>query len=343
VRAEHATPRVAKITHDPGEMNVEDLLDDKDLLVIMTRAGYIKSVEADAFRTQGRGGRGVAGGKLKEEDLVKTILHTSAHAYLLFFSNRGRVYRLRAHEIPERDRTAKGIPIVNLLPLTPDEHIQAIIDTRDYETNRYLFFATKHGQVKKTLMSEYDKSRREGFIAINLREGDELVQVIQTNGTEDVLIVSRKGMGIRFTNDDEQVRPMGRDAAGVRGMKLKAGDEVVACDIAHDDAVVLIVTDAGFGKRTKISEFNAQGRGGQGVKAIKLASTRGTVMAAFMVESPDDEVMLISSSGVTIRLVIGTIGHAPLGRDAMGVKIMSLDDGQTVASVALVIQAPEAD
>jgi DNA gyrase subunit A len=169
------------------------------------------------------------------------------------------------------------------------------------------------------------------------------VQVIQTNGTEDVLLVSRKGMGIRFTNDDEQVRPMGRDAAGVRGMKLRAGDEVVACDIADDDAVVLIVTDAGFGKRTKISEFNAQGRGGQGVKAIKLASTRGTVQAAFMVESPDDEVMLISSAGVTIRLVIGTIGHAPLGRDAMGVKIMSLDDGQTVASVALVIQAPEAD
>ena len=233
VRAEHATPRIAKITFDPGDMNVEDLIDDKDLLVIMTRAGYIKSVEADAFRTQGRGGRGVAGGKLKEEDLVKTILHTSAHAYLLFFSNKGRVYRLRAHEIPERDRTAKGIPIVNLLPLTPDEHIQAIIDTRDYETNRYLFFATKHGQVKKTLMSEYDKSRREGFIAINLREGDELVQVIQTNGTEDVLLVSRKGMGIRFTNDDEQVRPMGRDAAGVRGMKLKAGDEVVACDIAR--------------------------------------------------------------------------------------------------------------
>ena len=297
IREAHATPRVARITHDPGEMNVEDLLDDKDLLVIMTRAGYIKTVEADAFRTQGRGGRGVAGGKLKEEDLVKRILHTSAHAYLLFFSNRGRVYRLRAHEIPERDRTAKGIPIVNLLPLTPDEHIEAVIDTRDYETNRYLFFATKLGQVKKTLMSEYDKSRREGFIAINLREDDELVQVIQTNGTEDVMIVSRKGMAIRFANDDEQVRPMGRDAAGVRGMRLKAGDEVVACDVAHDDAVMLIVTDAGFGKRTRISEFNQQGRGGQGVRAIKLASTRGTVQAAYMVSNPDDEVMVISSVG----------------------------------------------
>jgi DNA gyrase subunit A len=343
IREAHATPRVARITHDPGEMNVEDLLDDKDLLVIMTRAGYIKTVEADAFRTQGRGGRGVAGGKLKEEDLVKRILHTSAHAYLLFFSNRGRVYRLRAHEIPERDRTAKGIPIVNLLPLTPDEHIEAVIDTRDYETNRYLFFATKLGQVKKTLMSEYDKSRREGFIAINLRENDELVQVIQTNGTEDVMIVSRKGMAIRFANDDEQVRPMGRDAAGVRGMRLKAADEVVACDVAHDDAVMLIVTDAGFGKRTRISEFNQQGRGGQGVRAIKLASTRGTVQAAYMVSNPDDEVMLISSSGVTIRLVIGTIGHAPLGRDAMGVKVVSLDDGQTVASVALVLQPPESD
>ncbi len=344
VRAEHATPRIAKITHDPGEMNVEDLLDDKDLLVIMTRAGYVKSVEADAFRTQGRGGRGVAGGKLKEEDLVKRILHTSAHAYLLFFSNRGRVYRLRAHEIPERDRTAKGIPIVNLLPLSPDEQIQAIIDTRDYETNRYLFFATKHGQVKKTLMSEYDKSRREGFIAINLREGDELVQVIQTNGTEDVLLVSRKGMG-----DPVHERRRAGAADGPRRCR-RAGHEAEGRATRWSPATSPTTTRWCSSSPTPASasaprsvSSTPQGRGGQGVKAIKLASTRGTVQAAFMVESPDDEVMLISSSGVTIRLAIGTIGHAPLGRDAMGVKVMSLDDGQTVASVALVIQAPEAD
>ncbi len=344
IRGDHATPRIAQITHDPGEMNVEDLLDDKDLrrhhdqggLHQVRRGRRVSHAGSGWPRRRGRQAQGRRPGHAHPP-------HVRARISALLLEPRHASTGCAAHEIPERERTAKGIPIVNLLPLAPDEQIQAIVDTRDYETNRYLFFATKLGQVKKTLLSEYDKSRREGFIAINLREGDELVQVIQTNGTEDVLLVSRKGMGIRFTNDDEQVRPMGRDAAGVRGMKLKPGDEVVACDIAHDDAVVLVVTDAGYGKRTKISEFNAQGRGGQGVKAIKLASTRGTVQAAFMVERPDDEVMLISSSGVTIRLVIGSIGHAPLGRDAMGVKIMSLDDGQSVASVALVIQAPDQD
>jgi DNA gyrase subunit A len=336
IRNKFATDRKAKITFDPGDMSIEDLVDDKDLVLTMTRAGYIKTVDASVFRTQGRGGRGVAAAKLKDEDVVAHVLHTTAHAYLLFFSNTGKVYRLRGHEIPERDRTAKGIPIVNLLNLGPEEKIQQIVDTRDYETNRYLFFATKLGQVKKTLMSEYDKSRREGFIAISLRDGDELVSVLQTNGTEDVLLVSRHGMGIRFTNDDEQVRPMGRDTAGVRGMKLRIGDEVVAADIAHDDAVILIITAAGFGKRTKLNEFSAQGRGGQGVRAIRLVAKRGFVQAAFMVSSIDDEVLAISTGGVVIKMTIREIGHAPLGRDAMGVKIMNLDDGDSVASVALI-------
>jgi DNA gyrase subunit A len=337
IKEKFATPRKALITFDPGEMSIEDLVDDKELVLTMTRAGYIKSVEATAFRTQGRGGRGVKGGTLKDEDVVAHVLHTSAHAYLLFFSNTGKVYRLRGHEIPERDRTAKGIPVVNLINLAPDERIQAVIDTRDYETNKYLFFATKQGQVKKTLMSEYDKSRREGFIAISLREGDELVEVMQTNGTEDILMVSRHGMGIRFTNDDEQVRPMGRGTAGVRGMKMRSGDEVVAAAIAGDDAVILIITEAGFGKRTKLSEFSPQGRGGQGVRAIRLVAKRGVVRGAFMVASHDDEVMLISSAGVVIRMPISDIGHAPLGRDAMGVKIMNLDDGDQVASVAVIV------
>jgi DNA gyrase subunit A len=339
IRAKFAEPRRALITHDLGEMSVEDLVDDKDLVVTMTRANYVKSVEAAAFRTQGRGGRGVAGARLREEDLVAHVLHTTAHAYLLFFSNLGKVYRLRGHEIPERERTAKGVPIQNLLPLAPNETIAAIVDTRDYETNKYLLFVTKDGQVKKTLMSEYDKSRREGFIAINLRSGDELVRVLMCNGAEDILIISRQGMGIRFTNDDEQVRPIGRDAAGVRGMRLRTGDEVVAADIAGDDSVILIVTEAGFGKRTKISEFSAQGRGGQGVRAIRLVAKRGVVRGAFMVSSPDDDIIAISDGGVTIRMSVRDIGHAPLGRDAMGVKIMSLDEGHSVASVALITSA----
>jgi DNA gyrase subunit A len=301
----------------------------------------VKSVDATAFRSQGRGGRGVAGARLKEEDLVAHVLHTTAHAYLLFFSNTGKVYRLRGHEIPERERTAKGIPIQNLLPLAPNERIQAIIDTRDYETNKYLLFVTRDGQVKKTLMSEYDKSRREGFIAINLRPGDELVRVLLCNGTEDVLLISKQGMGIRFINDDDQVRPIGRDAAGVRGMRLRIGDEVVAADIANDESVILIVTEAGFGKRTKISEFSAQGRGGQGVRAIRLVAKRGVVRGAFMVTSNDDELIAMSDGGVVIRMPVREIGHAPLGRDAMGVKIMNLDEGHSVASVALITSAAD--
>src|SRR5438105_3496707 len=223
VRDKFATPRRAEITYDPGEIDLEDLIDDEELVITMTTAGYVKSTSAGAFRTQGRGGRGVQGARLKEEDLVTRIIHTTAHAYLLFFSNRGKVYRLKAHEIPMKERTAKGTAIVNLLPLAPDERIQAIIDTRTYETERHLFFATRLGQVKKTLMSEYDKSRREGFIAINLNDGDELVRVIQTIGDDDIFMVSRNGIAIRFSEDD--VRPMGRSAAGVRGMRMREGDE----------------------------------------------------------------------------------------------------------------------
>jgi DNA gyrase subunit A len=331
------------LTYDPGEMSIEDLVDDTEIVVTMTKAQYIKAVDASAFRTQGRGGRGVSGAKLKEDDVVTHVLHTSAHSYLLFFSDQGKVYRLRGHELPMRERTAKGLPIVNLLNLAAGEKIQAIIDTRDYETNRFLLFVTQLGQIKKTLLSEYDKSRREGFIAISLRDGDHLVDVLQCNGTEDILLVSRQGMGIRFTNDDEQVRPMGRDTAGVRGMKLREGDEVVAASIASDDSVLLMVTQAGFGKRTKLSEFSAQGRGGQGVKAIKLVARRGLVQGAYLISSREDEVMLVSSGGVVIRMSVDDIGHAPLSREAMGVKIMSLDDGQTVASVALIRANAQAD
>ena len=220
VKADFATPRLAQLTHDTGDMSIEDLVDDKELVVVMTQAGYVKTIDADAFRTQGRGGRGVSGTRLRDQDLVSQVIHTTAHAYLLFFSNRGKVYRLRAHEIPERERQAKGMPIVNLLSLAPGETIQAVIDTREFGTERYLFFATRQGTVKKTTFSEYDTSRRDGLIALNLRDGDELVKVIVTGGDDDIFMVSRKGMTIRFNEDD--VRPMGRAAAGVRGMKLRS-------------------------------------------------------------------------------------------------------------------------
>jgi DNA gyrase subunit A len=291
---------------------------------------------ADTFRTQGRGGRGIAGAKLRDEDYVTQILTTTAHAYLLFFSNRGRVYRLKAHEIPMKERTARGTAIVNLLPLQPDEKIQAIIDTRDYETNRFLFFTTKQGQVKKTKFNEYDSSLRSGIIAINLRSGDELVKVIPTNGGDDILMVSKLGQGIRFSEDD--VRPMGRAAAGVRGMKMRADDEVVSLDSCRDDTAILIVTDAGYGKRTQLEHFNRQGRGGQGVRAIKLTAKKGFVVAAFMVHI-DDEIFVIASGGIVIRMPVREISSQ--GRDATGVRVMNLEPGQAVAAVAPVLQTDE--
>ncbi len=333
IKAKFATPRRSKITYDIGDLDIEDLIDDEDLIVTMSAKGYIKTVASDAFRTQARGGRGVAGAKVKDEDYLSHIIHTSAHAYLLFFSSRGRVYRLKAHEIPMKERTARGTAIVNLLPLQPDEKIQSIIDTRDYETNRFLFFCTKKGQVKKTKFTEYDSSLRAGLIAVNLKDGDELVKVIPTNGTDDIFIVSRNGMTIRFT--EEEVRAMGRAAAGVRGMKMKEGDEVVSCDVARDDVSILIVTDGGYGKRTQLDRFNRQGRGGQGVRGIKITAKKGVVVSAFMV-GLDDDVIIIASGGVVIRMGVREISSQ--GRDATGVRVMNLDGDQVVAAVAPVLK-----
>jgi len=332
IKSTYARPRVSRITFDVGDLDIEDLIDDEDLVVTMSAKGYIKTVASDAFKVQGRGGRGVAGTKLKDEDYVQHIIHTSAHAYLLFFSSRGRVYRLKAHEIPMKERTARGTAVVNLLPLQPDETIKAIIDTRDYETNRFLFFATKNGQVKKTKFTEYDSSLRAGIIAINLKNGDELVRVIPTNGGDDILMLSRNGQAIRFAEDE--VRPMGRAAAGVRGMKLRAGDELVSCDVTRDDAAILIVTDGGYGKRTQLDKFNRQGRGGQGVRGIKINERKGVVVAAFMV-GIDDEIFVINSVGTVIRMEVREISSQ--GRDATGVRVMNLVDEQTVASVAPVL------
>ena len=337
VREAFATPRVCKIAADVGEMSVEDLVDNKELVIVMTQAQYIKAVSADSFRTQGRGGRGVSGAKMKSDDIVSNVIFTTSHSYLLFFSNRGRVYRLRALDIPERDRTAKGIPIVNLLPLNQGETIQAIIDTREFPGERFLFFATKEGQVKKTPFNEYDSSRRDGLIALKLRPKDELVRVIETSGSDDVFMVTRDGQTIRFS--EKGVRPMGRSAAGVRGMKLRASDEVVSCDVAKDDSAILIITESGYGKRTQVSNFARKGRGGMGMIGIKLTGKKGHVVAAFMA-GIDDDIVVVASGGTTIRTPVKEISSQ--GRAATGVRIMSMDDGQVVASAALVLSHDEA-
>ena len=332
IRERFATERRSVITHDPGELGMEDLIIDQELVVTMTAAGYVKAVPAAAFRVQGRGGRGIQGARLKEEDLVTHVVHTSSHAFLLLFSDKGRVYRLRGHEIPMKDRTARGTALVNLLPLETGELIRAIVQTRDFPDDHYLMFTTAQGQAKKTSFSEYDKSRREGVIAISLRDGDSLVRVVPTNGDDDIFIVTRKGMTIRFSEND--VRAMGRDAAGVRGIRLREDDEVVSSDVARDDTDILIVTDAGYGKRTKVDRFTRQTRGGQGVRGIRLTARRGGVVSAFMV-SLDDEVLLVSSGGVVIRTAVREI--ASQGRDATGVRVMNLDEGQALAAVAPVV------
>ena len=331
IRDKYANDRLTQIVNDPGELGMEDLIDDEDIVITMTQAGYVKSVAADAFRVQGRGGRGVQGAKLRDEDFVQQIVHTTTHAYLLLFSNRGRVFRLRGHEIPMKERTAKGTAIVNLLNLQPNESIQAIVTTDDFPKDKFLVFATANGTVKKTAFSEYDKSRREGWIAINLREGDEVVRVVATSGDEDLMVVTYRGMAIRF--QEAEVREVGRDSMGVRGIKLRGDDKAISLDVVRDDADLFVVTDTGFGKRVKVERFNRQGRGGQGVRAIKLTAARGFLVAAFMTRL-DDEVMLASTGGVLIRTPVREVSSQ--GRDATGVRVMNLDEGHSVATAALV-------
>ncbi|MGQ0825176.1 MAG: DNA gyrase subunit A [Actinomycetota bacterium] len=339
IRDKYGDERRSQIVLDPGELLTLDLIEDEELVVVLSHRGYVKTVAVDQFRTQGRGGKGVRGGNLRDEDYVEHLLTTTAHSYLLFFSNRGRVYRLRAHEIPMKDRTARGTALVNLIALQPEEHIQAVIDTRTYEDGAYLFFATQNGVVKKTRMSEYDSSLRSGLIAINLNEADELVRVIQTSGDDDVFMVSRLGMAIRFSEAD--VRPMGRATAGVRGMKLRStGDGVVSCDVVRDGSVVLFVSSSGHGKRTPVVTFNRQGRGGQGVRGMRINEKRGQVAAAFTVV-PGDEILVFSSAGNLVRMGVDEISEQ--GRDATGVRVARVDEGDSVVAVARVLETEQAD
>jgi DNA gyrase subunit A len=338
LRGKYADERKTSLEIDTGEIDTLDLIDDEEVVVVLSARGYIKTVAADAFRRQGRGGRGVRGGNLRDEDYVAHLLTTTMHSYLLFFTNRGRTYRLRAHEIPMKERTARGNALINLLPLENDERVQAIIDTRTYEDGVYLFFVTKNGTVKKTKISEYDSALRSGLIAINLQPDDELVRVIQTSGSDEILMVSRDGMCIRFSEED--VRSMGRATAGMRGMKLKnAEDAVVSADVVREGAVMLFVSSSGHGKRTKLDAFHRQGRGGQGVRGMKITASRGSVVAAFTV-TPEDEILVFSSAGNIIRM--GVMGISSQGRDATGVRVARLDSGETVSAVAPVLEA-EAD
>jgi DNA gyrase subunit A len=329
IRDKFADDRRSRIVPDLGTMSLEDLIADEELVVSITLAGYVKSVLAKAYRTQARGGRGVKGAGLRDEDVVEHMLHTSAHSYLLFFTNRGKVYRIRAHEIPRKDRTAKGSLIQSVLPFDPDEVVEAVIDTRDYETNRFLVMFTKLGVVKKSKFSDYD-SRNQVLVAINLKDDDEVVAVRQTNGESDLMMFTEKGQGIRFAESD--ARPLGRASQGVRGIRLREDDRVVAAAVTDEAEDVLLLTTGGYGKRTKMSGFRTQKRGGIGIKAMKLTKVRGSVVAARAV-TDTDEIVVTSSDGIVIRSAAKSISRQ--GRDTTGVKVMNLAAGATLSALAI--------
>ncbi len=334
VREKFGEPRRSQLIPDEGDLSLEDLIADEEVIVTVSQTGYLKSVVANTYKTQARGGRGVKAAELNEDDVVVHMVHTTAHAYLLFFTNTGRVHRVKAHQIPRQARTSKGVLAQGVLPLEPEERIQAVIDTRDYETNRYLVMVTKKGQAKKTELKEYD-SRNQTLIAINLNDGDELVAVRTTNGNNDMLLFTSNGLGIRFSEED--LRPMGRATQGVRGIKLREGDAVVAAASSSDGEEVLILSSRGYGKRTLMDQFPRQNRGGIGVKAMKLTKARGSLIGVRAV-AKDMEVFLISSSGIGIRTKVSPISRQQ--RDATGVKVMDVGSGE-LAAFALVLGEDE--
>jgi len=330
IREKFADRRRSRIIPDTGEMSLEDLIADEEIVVSVSSNGYVKSVLASAYRMQGRGGRGVKGANVRDDDVIVHLLHTTAHAFLLFFTNRGKVYRIRAHEIPRKDRTAKGSLIQSVLPLEPDEIVEAVIDTRDYETNRFLVMFTKRGVVKKTKFSNYD-SRNQVLVAITLQDDDEVVAVRQTDGEADLMMFTKNGLGIRFKEKD--VRPMGRSAQGVRGIRLRDGDEVVSAAVADEAEEVLLLTAGGYGKRVKMDEFRLQRRGGVGVISMKITRVRGPVAAATAV-SVGDEIVVTSSDGIVMRASAKAISRQK--RPSTGVKVMNLSGGATLSALTVV-------
>lgn len=332
IKEKFGDERRTKITHDEGEMDMEDLIAEEDVVITVTHQNYIKRMPADTYRSQRRGGRGVTGMGTKEEDFVEQIFITTTHHYVLFFTNFGKVHRLKVYEIPEASRQSKGTNIINLLQIEPGESVTAVIPIREYDPDHYLIFATKRGTVKKTGLAEYDSPRRGGIIAITLDEGDELIAVKLTNGRQEAILVTRYGMSIRFHEDD--VRPMGRAARGVRGISLEGDDTVVGMEILNDGEELVMVTDAGFGKRTPLDEYRRQSRGGKGVKTITLTRKNGILVGAKVVKE-GNELMLITAQGVLIRFPVRDI--SVLSRYAQGVTLMRPDEGDSVVALAQVV------
>jgi DNA gyrase subunit A len=329
--------RRTEIAAAEEELELEDLIAEEDMVIAITRSGYVKRLPVTTYREQRRGGIGVMGMELKDEDYIEHLFVASTHDYLLFFTSVGKVYRLKVHELPLGSRQSKGRAIVNLLPFVPGEIIRAVIATRDFKDAEYLTVVTRNGLVKKTRFEEYNTPlKADGIIAIKLREGDELVEVLHSSGEDDVLLVSRKGQAIRF--NEKLARPMGRATSGVTGMRLRRGDNVIAAGIARNDADLLVVTENGFGKRTRIDQYPVKGRGGLGVKTVQLTEARGQ-LAGSLVVRPGDQVMLITTGGTVIRVPAEGIKQS--GRSTQGVIVMRLREGERVSTLARVVEQDE--
>ncbi len=335
IKEKYADKRRTEISLDgTKELNVEDLIADEDMVVTITHAGYVKRLPVATYRSQNRGGKGMQGVNLKENDFVDRIFVASTHEFVLFFSSKGKVYRLKVHELPLASRTARGTAIVNLLPLEEGETIAAVIDTRDFPEDDYLMFATRSGMVKKTAMSEYARSRRDGIIAINLRADDALIAVRRVHQGDKVILVSDAGKAIKW--DESQVRPMGRNTTGVKGIALTDGAHLLGMEITNDKGDLFVITEKGYGKRTPVSDYPEQNRGGQGVYTIQMTIKKG-LLAAVRVVGPQHELMIVSTEGVVIRVKVKDISQ--LGRSTQGVKIMDVAEGDKVAALARMKQS----
>ena len=339
IRKKHANPRRTQIKADVGDLDIEDLIAEEDVVITVSRAGYVKRQPIDAFKRQGRGGKGVKGASLKEEDVIKNVFITTTHHWLLFFTSKGKVYRVKAHEVPENTRQARGLYAANLpgVAVSADERVSAVLDLKEYEGGRFLLFATRNGMVKKTALPEYD-SPRTGLAAINLKEGDELIDVKLTAGTDDVFLVSRKGQTIRFK--ESLARSMGRATAGVIGMRLAADDEVIALALQTDGEEMISVSQNGYGKRSKLADYPPKGRGGKGVIGHQITTKTGLLAGAF-IGSKEQDLLTISSAGKVQRVAAEEIRR--VGRSSQGVRTMRVDKGETVAAIAPVVLQMDED
>jgi DNA gyrase subunit A len=336
--AKHGDERRSQFLADEGDMRHEDLIAKRNVVVTLTSGGYVKRTDAALYRQQKRGGRGVKGANLRQDDVVSHFFITTTHSWILFFTNKGRVFRAKAYELPEAGRDARGTHVANVLAFSGDEYVTQVLDLKDYDSAPYLVLATKQGMVKKTALQEYNSNRTGGLIAINLKEDDELISAQLVGDNDDLLLVSSKGNSVRFHADNATLRPMGRATSGVIGIRFKGDDYLLSMDVVKEGSFVFTATDGGFAKRTAVTEWAPKGRGTQGVRAMKLVEERGSLVGALIVKD-EDQIFAIASNGVVIRTSVSDI--RPTGRDTMGVRLMNLENDDTLVGIARAVDESE--